>query len=187
MVGYTIEELQSILIKYNIKQDPVVKIMAYCLRDNHYHFIIQEIIEGGIVKFMQRLGDSYGKFFSIKYDTPGSLFQGRYKSVIVKNNEQLQHLLMYVNIINPAENINPKMKERGVRDVEKTWEYVEGYTFGSHPEYNGQRISPLIDRGILGKLFKDANYYRDFAKDALNGKEFNNIKLLSDTHPVFVT
>lgn len=174
--GLTIEDLQRILQERNIKIKPLVRIMADCLKGNHYHLLLQEVEENGIVRFMQRLGDSYGRYFSIKYDSPGSLFQGRFKAVIVENTEQLRHLLVYINVINPAEIIEPRIKEVGIRNLKSVWGYVEKYKWSTHQEYMRRRDSLIVDKDILGELFPTSNEYARFAKDVLRGRGSDTIQ-----------
>ena len=79
-------------------KEPLVVIVAYCLNQNHFHFILTPISDGGIQKFMHRLGTGYTMFFNEKYKRSGSLFQGRYKAVHIETNEYLIHLSAYVNL-----------------------------------------------------------------------------------------
>src|SRR3989344_6160494 len=101
--GYTLAELKEIIENNKITYNPLVRISADCLMPNHFHFLLQEIREGGVTSFMQRLGTSYAKYFNTKYDRPGSLFQGRFKAVHIKTDNQLRYLLAYINAINPAQ------------------------------------------------------------------------------------
>ncbi len=78
-------------------EKPLVEIIAYCLNPNHYHFILKQLEEDGIKKFMHRLGTSYSMYFNKKNKRSGALFQGRFKSVYVDSNEYLLYLAAYVN------------------------------------------------------------------------------------------
>lgn len=169
--GYTLLEIKQIINENNIACNPLVKIFADCLKDNHYHFLLQEINEGGIIRFMQRLGTGYGKYFSIRYDRPGSLFQGRFKAVHIDNDDQLKYLLAYINVINPAEIIEPEIKEKGMMDIERVWAFVNKYKWSTHPEYMGQRDSIIVDRGIFKEIFPTVESYSKFMQDMLRGKE----------------
>jgi len=46
----------------------LVEILAFCLMPNHYHLMLRQKADGGIVKFMQRIGTAYTMFFNQKYD-----------------------------------------------------------------------------------------------------------------------
>lgn len=94
--GYTLADIKNLLEKNKIPYDPLVQIYADVLMPNHYHFLVQEIQEGGVMRFMQKLGTGYGKYFTTKYNRPGSLFQGRFKAVHIENENQLKYLLIYI-------------------------------------------------------------------------------------------
>lgn len=78
--------------------DQLVEIICYCLNPNHYHFLVRQVADQGIERFMQRLGNGYTKYFNLKYNRSGALFQGRFKSVHIGENEQLLHTSVYVNL-----------------------------------------------------------------------------------------
>ena len=80
------------------KSEGLVEFVAYCLNPNHYHFILKEVVDRGIAKYMQRLGTGYTMYFNEKYQRNGSLFQGPYKAKHTSTNEYLLHLSVYVNL-----------------------------------------------------------------------------------------
>lgn len=82
------------------KTKKLVNVVAYCLNPNHFHFILEQLIDGGISEFMKRLGGGYTWYFNNKHKRSGSLFQGSFKSVFVDKNEYLVHLSAYVNLNN---------------------------------------------------------------------------------------
>jgi len=169
--GYTLAEIQKIFGDRKIIYDPLVRICADVLMPNHYHFLLQEIKEGGIVKFMQRLGTGYGKYFTTKYDRPGSLFQGRFKAVHIENDDQLKYLLVYINVLNPVQLVTADLKERGIEDSERAWDFAESYNWSTHQEFMEKRNSILIDKGLLGELYPTPETYEQFVKDVLANKE----------------
>lgn len=77
--------------------DKLVEIICYCLNQNHYHFLLQQKKEMGIEKFMHKLDLGYTKYFNAKYNRSGSLFQGTYKAIHVKNDDQIFQLSCYIN------------------------------------------------------------------------------------------
>ncbi len=80
--------------------DQLVDVVAYCLNPNHYHLILRQRVDGGISKFMQRLGTSHTMQFNKKYDRSGALFQGKFKAILIDSNEYLLYLSAYVNANN---------------------------------------------------------------------------------------
>ena len=75
----------------------LVKVIAYCLNPNHYHLILEQQVDGGISKFMHKIGVAHTMYFNEKYDRSGSLFQGKFKAVHIDSNEYLLYLSAYVN------------------------------------------------------------------------------------------
>jgi len=59
---------------------------AYCLLDNHYHLFLKTP-KANLSKAMHYLNASYANYFSAKYRLSGPLFQGRYKSILVDQDE----------------------------------------------------------------------------------------------------
>jgi len=169
--GYTLEEIKKIIESNDVSYEPLVKIYADCLMPNHFHFLLQETKENGIIKFMQRLGTSYAKYFAIKYDRPGSLFQGRFKAVHINKDEQLRYILAYINVINPAQLVEPDLKEKGIKNMNTVWEKVNNYRWSTHQEYINKRKSIIIDKGLLKELYPDSKTYNDFVKNILKNKE----------------
>lgn len=178
--GYTLLEIRDILEEHKISYEPLVRICADCLMPNHFHFFLQEIQKDGIRRFMQKLGNSYGKYFAIKYERPGSLFQGRFKAVHIKNEDQFKYLLIYINILNPAELFEPNLKEKGIKDFEKIWTEIENYKWSTHQDFMNRRKSILIDKGILGNFFPTPEIYSEFAKEILLGKAENMWTTIKD-------
>ena len=57
----------------------LVSIGAWSLMTNHFHLIVRQEVDGGITKFMKKLGTGYSMFFNIKYQRRGALFGGVFK------------------------------------------------------------------------------------------------------------
>src|SRR3989344_365858 len=76
---------------------PLVAIVAYCLNPNHFHFVLKQLVDGGIAKFMQKLQAGYTYYFNVKYSRTGSLFQGPFKSQVMASENYFNKILGYVN------------------------------------------------------------------------------------------
>ena len=44
---------------FTLPRTPLIAIRAYCLMNNHPHLLVQEKTEGGITKFMRKIGTAY--------------------------------------------------------------------------------------------------------------------------------
>lgn len=76
---------------------PLVSIVCYCFNPNHFHFIIKQEVEGGISEFFKRLLGGYTTYFNRTHHRTGSLFQGRFKSNLIKENDYFLKIRPYVN------------------------------------------------------------------------------------------
>jgi len=137
----------------NIKsKDPLVEIICYCLNPNHYHLLLKEIHEGGISEFMKRLGGVYTWYFNNKHKRSGALFQGRFKSVHIKSNEQLLHTSVYVGLNYKVHNISGSTAGR----VRSSWD-----------EYAEKTSSNICTKEVILEQFKSIKDYKDFAESSL--------------------
>jgi len=160
------------------EKDPLVKILCYCLMPNHFHLLLQEIREGGISKFMQKLGIGYTNYFNLKHKETGKLFQGAYKGRTVKENQfYLEYLSVYIQVKNVLE-LFPGGLEEALKDVDKAFEFAEVYKFSSFPDFVGKRKSLIIEKDILGDIFPTPEDYRKFAKEIIESKKYNILEEL---------
>ena len=75
-------------------------IHTYMLMTNHYHLII-ETPQANLSKIMHYLNTSYAAYFNSKYKRVGPLYQGRFKAVLVQEDEYLHYLSCYIHL-NPV-------------------------------------------------------------------------------------
>ena len=140
----------------NIISDRSVELVNFCLMPNHFHITVQEVNEKGIANYMQRVLNSYTKYFNTKYKRSGHLFQGPYKAVYVEDNEQLLHLSAYIHK-------NPK--EIGIKKL-------SDYSWSSYQDYVVEnRWYEFIKPNIVLDQFKNNNEYIDFVKTSTAKEE----------------
>ena len=100
------------------KKETDVKILAYCLMDNHVHLLLDsEMVQ--ISLFMQKLEESYIRFFNWKYDRVGTLFQGRFGSKPIVSERNLLCAIRYIHS-------NPQ-KAGMCRAKDYTWSSYDEY------------------------------------------------------------
>ncbi|MCF7872674.1 MAG: transposase [Candidatus Omnitrophica bacterium] len=92
--GKFLSYLSQAYLKYRII------IHAYALMDNHYHLILQTP-KANLTKAMHYLNTSYAAYFNAKRKRTGPLYQGRYKAILVQQDEYLHHLSRYIHL-NPV-------------------------------------------------------------------------------------
>lgn len=78
-----------------------VRLVAYCLMPNHFHFILKQLSSAtkqtNISNLMRRVSITYAMHFQYKYKHTGHLFEGKFKNVIVDSSEQLLYLSKYIH------------------------------------------------------------------------------------------
>ena len=78
-----------------------VDIHAYCLMDNHCHLLIETSLEN-LSLFMRQVNSNYAIYFNKRYKRVGHLWQGRYKSWYIINDDYLYSLFKYIEY-NPVD------------------------------------------------------------------------------------
>jgi putative transposase len=68
---------------------------AYCLMTNHYHLVVTAALEA-ISRGMHRLNGAHATRFNARYDRPGHLFQNRFTSRLVTDEDDLERVCLYV-------------------------------------------------------------------------------------------
>ncbi|HWR43601.1 transposase [Sporomusa sp.] len=124
-------------------------IYGYCLMDNHIHLLLKEGKEP-IAGFIKKVGVSYVAWYNRKYQRCGHLFQDRFKSEAVDNDQYLLTVLRYIHQ-------NP-LKAGIVDDLAK-------YAWSSYLEYTGNSIMVETDFivGIFGQEREKAvNHLKTF-------------------------
>lgn len=82
-------------------EDRLAEIITFCLMPTHVHLLLKQVDRGGITKFMSKVFNSYSRYFNLRHRRKGPLWEGHFKNVLVKNDEQLLHLTRYIHI-NPS-------------------------------------------------------------------------------------
>ena len=126
------------------ERKPLTDIVSWCAMPNHFHLLLCEKREGGIGKFMQRLGGSFTKGFNIKYSNQGSPFQAKYKPVILTEDSHLHHLIPYINVKNVME-LYPHGGLRGaIEHYDDAWKWAKTYEFSSFKTFALGLSSPIL-------------------------------------------
>ena len=72
------------------------EIHAYALLPNHYHLLIRTPL-GNLSRGMRHLNGVYTQKYNKRYNIDGGLFRGRYKSMLVEEDEYLLELVRYIH------------------------------------------------------------------------------------------
>lgn len=132
------------------QKDKLVDIIGYCLMPNHFHLIARQIENAGISFFMRRSLDSYTRYYNARHNRVGPIFQGKFKAVLIENDEQLIHLSRYVHL-NPF--------------VEDLIDTPNSYRWSSYKCYLSGQSSRICSPDFVVKLVGSAAEYRKFVTD----------------------
>jgi len=145
----------------------MVDIISYCLMPNHYHFLLKQNTDNAISKYMANFQNSYAKYFNIKYEQIGHLFQGRFKSKLIEDEETLLHISRYIHL-------NPYSSA-----LVKNTKDVCNYPWSSLKEYLNSNNFDFCKKEVVLSSFKNQKKYEDFVLDnASYQKQLEQIKHL---------
>lgn len=155
----------------------LTEILAFSLMPNHFHLLLREIRENGISLFMQGLGISMTMHFNDKYNGKGSIFQGAYRGRLIDSDEYLRQVAVYIMAKNSFE-LFPGGLEKTTKNFEGAWEWSLKYQFSSLADYGNNRKSSILDKGLLGEIFKTPKEFKNFTKDTILGRKLDLLDLI---------
>lgn len=85
-----------IKIMYHLTKEQKIKIIGYCIMNNHAHMLIETEEIEELSKYMQRLNTKYGKYYNKKYNRVGYVFRDRYRAEGIYTEEYLYNCLKYI-------------------------------------------------------------------------------------------
>jgi len=93
------ERLRGLLTEHagNFK----VAVHAYVIMDNHLHVLATPETDEGLPKFMQAVGRSYVRYFNLRHQRTGTLWEGRYRSNLIESERYLLACMVYIDL-NPV-------------------------------------------------------------------------------------
>ena len=137
--------------------DKLVGIGAYCLMPNHFHLLVKEVNEGGIVKFMSKLLTAYSSYFNKKYERTGALFSSEFKSEHANSDVYLRYLFAYIHL-NPVKLVDPDWRERQT-DTEVVKSFLKRYWYSSFLDYidDGREERLILNEQVFPTYFTDSS------------------------------
>ncbi len=112
-----------------LKERKPFELYGYCLLDNHFHLLIRPT-GASISRIMQSLLVSHTQRYHRNHRSGGHVWQGRFKSPVIQNDEHLLTVLRYIEA-------NP-LRAKIVRRAEE-------YPWSSYPAHGAGKSDGLID------------------------------------------
>lgn len=137
--------------------DKLVAVGAYCLMPNHFHVLVKEVSEGGIVKYMSKLLTAYSSYFNKKYERTGALFGSEFKSEHASNDEYLRYLFAYIHL-NPVKLADPDWRTRQT-DEEIIKSFLKRYQYSSFLDYidDDREERQILNKQAFPTYFTDSS------------------------------
>lgn len=159
----------------------LVSIGSWVLMPNHFHLYLTtshrsdlwlKPNKNRISEFMRKVLTAYSSYFNKKYKRTGGLFEGKFKSVHINKDNQAKYLFSYIHL-NPVKLIDKNWKEEGVKDKNKTLEFLLKYKWSSYLDFKGikRRQNRILNLEDFPKYFNNIN---DFDSEILEWLKFNN-------------
>lgn len=78
-----------------------VAIHAYVIMDNHFHLLLTPETGEGLPQMMQAVGRAYVRYFNLRHQRTGTLWEGRYRSNLIESERYLLACMVYLDL-NPV-------------------------------------------------------------------------------------
>ncbi|MEX0931726.1 MAG: transposase [Candidatus Paceibacterota bacterium] len=114
---------------YEERGGTLVDIVAYVLMPNHYHLILREKVEGGIIKFLSKVMTAYTMYFNTKNERGGQLFCKPFRAKHINEDAYFRWVLSYIHL-NPLGLVSDEKRKKD--DMNK---YLKEYKYSSFIDY----------------------------------------------------
>jgi putative transposase len=154
-----------------------MRLLSWCLMPNHFHLVLWPENDGDLSKWMQWLTTAHVRRYHKHYDSSGHVWQGRFKSFPIQDNDHLLTVMRYVER-NPV-----RAKTIPVRKAQN-WKWS---SIGCPPK---DTTIPVLDHGPVKRKKNWLDWVNqpmtDAERDALGvcinrGQPFGNEKWKSET------
>src|SRR3989338_3605810 len=137
-----------------------LRIVAFCLNPNHFHFVVQQTAKVDISRFFQQLCTSYTMYFNKRHRRSGTLFQGPFRSSHVDSDPYLTWVTNYVN---------------GNAELHGITKDARLYPWSSYPEYLSPSRASIFNDDLVLRQFEGGMDYDVFAQRQIKVMKSNRI------------
>lgn len=147
-------------IRSKIEEYEKVKILAYCIMNNHAHFLIYAENINDLSKFMQKANGAYSNFYNKHNNRVGFVFRDRFFTQEICSQRQLFTCLKYIH--------NNPVKAK-ITNTPGQYRYSSFNEFLYGPK--------IIDKEAVSILFGNCNDYKKFFISIHNMEDDEEIKI----------
>ncbi len=138
---YLLKKMKSTFKDYG------ANLIAYCLMPNHYHFLVRQMTEKELSKWLRKIFGGYSQAVNKEQNRSGTLFEGRPKHIAIEKEEYLDHLMWYVHT-NP---VSAKLVNN-----------PDQWFFSNYLECIGKRNGIMFDKNFIRERYGSFSGYETF-------------------------
>ena len=147
-----------------------VKILAFCAMPNHFHLLLKPTATRGIPRFISDISNSHTRYFNLKHERAGRLFQETYKAKEISSEPSLMQVIRYIHL-NPvfSSKTNPK----------KALIKPQDYPYSSYQNWIGQQSQSRLDQEELEQWLSYSggpDKYRSFVESKITSDVASGIE-----------
>ena len=148
-----------------------VSVHAWVFMTNHIHLLLTPSSSESISKCMQYIGRLYVRYFNVRYERTGTLFEGRFKSCVVQSGAYFLACQRYIEL-------NP-VRSNMVRDpADYAWSSYRAHALGQAPKL----WQPHSEYIALGRTRASrSSAYRQLFNSELDTTAITNIRQALNT------
>ncbi len=124
---------------------------------------------------MKKLNGGYVQYFNKKHERTGTLFERKYKSVLIDSQAHFIHLPYYIHL-NVLDLTAPEWHQGRIENLEKAMNFLNTFYWSSHLDYTGEKNFPSVtQRDFLLEIFDEKKGYKKKIKDWLSDLSIKKI------------
>ena len=133
-------------------KNPLVEIFCFAFMPNHFHFLLKQMQDNGIREFISNFQNGFAKYFNLRQNREGGLFQSPFKSKRIVKDEDLLQVSRYIHL-NPVTSFLIKHEQ------------LKDHLFTSYPNYVGTGSCPFVKTHLILELAGTSEKYEKFISD----------------------
>lgn len=118
------------------------ELLSFAILDNHFHLVINQLVAGGLDRFMRSVLTGFSKQFNHKYFRSGPLFESSFNARWIQDGRHAKRAIAYVHLNHEVQRLQ--------------------YPYTSHPVYVGDRSSNWLSTNVGLDLFGGRDGYLEY-------------------------
>lgn len=135
---------------------------AYMVMPNHFHLLLQQLVDGGISWYINRICNAYTRSFNQRFKRRGPLWERRFSAKLVGDESSYLQVIRYIHL-NPLNSHNFKFKDPAE------------YPYSSYLDTIDPGMSSVCDRSLFLEPVTKPDSYRSFVLAGITPEEAHSL------------